>query len=131
MLRAKVGQQPQILRIVTKARGNLTVVGFGDSAKTPVQRIEKAAKEEGFTMAELFGDRKIEWVGSGFSPQDLDEGLKLDGPYFGLRQYFDSGLVKPIEARLEKIEPGPSETQSRITLRLPDGDLATGKQTCV
>lgn len=124
MLRAtKSASNRQILNIVTGEPGNLTVVGFGDSAKTPLLRIEKAAKEEGFTMQELFGHRKIDWIaGPSYKKEDLDSAFKLNGPYFSLRQYFDTGLVNPIAARLEGIRPGRSHTQSRITLKTADGN---------
>jgi hypothetical protein len=119
MLRAaNSASNDQILDIVRKSEGNLTVVGWGDSAKTPLLRIKKAADEEGLTMKQLLGDRKIEWIGPK-NTEDVRQGLW--GPYQALQPYFDEGLVVLVTGRLQQLEAIEGSTQSRLTLSLPDG----------
>lgn len=128
MLRATCkASDDDILDIVRKADGDITVVGWGDSAKTPLLRIKEVADKVGCTMAQLLGDRKILWIGPK-NDQDIEKGLW--GPYSGLTPYFEGGLVKTLPVRLEAIKPGEGAGQSNITVREQDGtlnELQTGR----
>lgn len=121
MLRATVDAPDEhILDIVRAAPGDITVVGWGDSSKTPLLRIREVAEKAGLSMRELLGNRKIVWIGPK-SREDIDNGLW--GPYAGLKPYFDEGLVQVQPGRLETITAGEGTGQSELGVRNKDGSL--------
>lgn len=121
MLRATVDAPDEhILDIVRASPGDITIVGWGDSSKTPLLRIREVAEKAGMSMRELLGDRKIVWIGPK-SREDIDNGLW--GPYAGLKPYFDEGLVHVQPGRLETITAGDETGQSSLAVRDKDGSL--------
>jgi len=122
MLRATVDAPDEhVLDIVRGSPGDITIVGWGDSSKTPLLRIREVAEKAGLSMRELLGDRKIVWIGPK-SREDIDNGLW--GPYAGLKPYFDEGLVQVQPGRLETITAGEEGTgQSELAVRNKDGSL--------
>ncbi len=121
MLRATVDAPDEhVLDIVRAAPGDITIVGWGDSSKTPLLRIREVAENAGLSMRELLGDRKIVWIGPK-SREDIDNGLW--GPYAGLKPYFDEGLVRVQPGRLETIAAGEETGQSELAVRNKDGSL--------
>ena len=119
MLRASChAPDEDILDIIRKSPGNITLVGWGDSAKTPLLRIKEVADKHALSMDQLLGDRKIHWIG----PKDADDVKSgLWGPYSDLQPYFDRGLIKTMPVRLETIAPGADGCKSTITFRSPEG----------
>jgi hypothetical protein len=128
MLRATVDAPDEhILDIVRESDGDITIVGWGDSSKTPLLRIREVAERAGVSMRELLGKRKIVWIGPK-SREDVDNGLW--GPYEGLKPYFDEGLVQVQPGRLETIAPVEGANRSTLTVRRQDGSvdrLASGR----
>ncbi len=123
MLRATVDASDEhILDIVRASDGDITIVGWGDSSKTPLLRIREVAERAGLSMRELLGRRKIVWIGPK-SREDIDNGLW--GPYAGLKPYFDAGLVQVQPGRLETILPADGANQSSLTVRKQDGTVDT------
>ncbi|CAE6758414.1 hypothetical protein R75461_05603 [Paraburkholderia nemoris] len=121
MLRATVDAPDEhILDIVRAAPGDIAIVGWGDSSKTPLLRIRDVAEKAGLSMRELLGDRKIVWIGPK-SREDIDNGLW--GPYAGLKPYFDEGLVHVQPGRLETITAVDGTNQSSLAVREKDGSL--------
>ena len=123
MLRATVDAPDEdILDIVRAAPGDITIVGWGDSSKTPLLRIREEAEKAGLSMRESLGDRKIVWIGPK-SQEDIDNGLW--GPYAGLKPYFDEGLIQVQPGRLETITAADGTKQSSLTVRKKDGSVDT------
>jgi hypothetical protein len=121
MLRATVdAPDDHILDIVRKSEGDITIVGWGDSSKTPLLRIREVAEQAGVSMRELLGTRKIVWIGPK-SHEDIENGLW--GPYAGLKPYFDEGLVEVQPGRLETISAVEGANQSALTVRKKDGSV--------
>ncbi|MGN6651026.1 hypothetical protein [Trinickia sp.] len=123
MLRATVDAPDEhILDIVRASDGDITIVGWGDSSKTPLLRIREVAERAGLSMRELLGERKIVWIGPK-NREDIDNGLW--GPYSDLKPYFDEGLVQVQPGRLETISPAEGGNQSSLTVRKRDGSVDT------
>ncbi len=117
-LRATVDASPgEILSFVRDSPGDIAVVGWGDSARTPIMRLMDAAKKEGTSLKKVLGDRKLVVYGAS-APAKFS--WAVSGPYAPLRKLCENGVIRFVPHKLAALVPRENG-QSALFLQAPDG----------
>lgn len=100
LLRAySAATREQAARFLTHSRGDIVIVGGGDASKTAVELLQRVARENGATVGQLLGRRRIVWLG--VDPT----AVRVSHRYGGIADLFDAGVAVARGARAEKLRP--------------------------